>query len=85
MSNECYLDNCIGLEQCLVRRLRLERKLRRQQLIDSLSLVQQDDDNMLYPHDSAEQRARTLALVVQDITRPFRLFGAIIAAAAGAS
>ncbi|KAL7578116.1 hypothetical protein ACA910_012565 [Epithemia clementina (nom. ined.)] len=72
----------VGLESASVRRLRLDKKARRQELMNAIFEIQDDND---YPYASLDQRTRTLALVAQAISRPSRIFAAQIALAASSS
>ena len=68
----------IGLEKVAIRRLRLDKRPRRDELIHAVLDIQEDQD---YPYASAEQRACTMALVAQEISRPSRIWAAQIAQA----
>ncbi|KAL7575646.1 hypothetical protein ACA910_011470 [Epithemia clementina (nom. ined.)] len=65
----------VGLEKSVVRRVRLEKKWRRKELLNAIFQIQNDDEE----EEDYERSAMTIALVARDISRPSRLFAQQIA------
>ncbi|KAL7575629.1 hypothetical protein ACA910_011456 [Epithemia clementina (nom. ined.)] len=71
----------VGLERTSVRRIRMDKKFRRQEMVDAVLETQED---LARTCASPSQKARSLALVAQEISRPSRLFAVHLAMAAAA-
>ena len=67
-----------GLEKTAIRRIRLDKKLRRRDITDAVMEIQEDT---AYPYLSPIQRAQTIALVCEEISLPSRVFASCLASA----